>query len=143
MMLALGTRGAVRPRVVLRETLGVEEAGAQRLATSGIVGDPRLHILDPDALDPRRGALEIARFLAVELDEGGAIIHRFLFGRDLAEQVGGAHMDAAVATDMQLVPAVDADDAEILDRRLGAVARAATDRDLELVLHPAARQRVG
>src|SRR3546814_17668591 len=39
---------------------------------------------------------------------------------------------------MQLVPAVDADDAEILDRRLGAVAWAARHRDLELVRHPAA-----
>src|SRR3546814_13438713 len=47
-------------------------------------------------------------------------------------------MYAAVATNMQVVPAVDADDAELLDRRLGAVALAATDRDLELVRHPAA-----
>src|SRR3546814_19317547 len=47
-------------------------------------------------------------------------------------------MDAAVAADVQLVAAVDADDAEILDRRLGAIARAARHGDLELVRHPAA-----
>src|SRR3546814_18547328 len=47
-------------------------------------------------------------------------------------------MDAAVAADVQLVAAVDADDAEILDRRLGAIARAARHGDLELVRPPAA-----
>src|SRR3546814_21182340 len=80
----------------------------------------------------------MAGFLAGVLDEGGASIHRFRFGRDLAEQVGGAHMDAAVAADVQFISAVDAHDTEILDRRLGAVARAARHRDLELVRHPAA-----
>ncbi len=44
----------------------------------------------------------------------------------------------AIAADMQLVAAVDADDAEVLDRRLGAVARTARHGDLELVRHPAA-----
>src|SRR3546814_14607572 len=107
MMFSLGALGALRPGIVLREALGVEEAGAQRLATSGIVGDPRLHILDPDALDPRRGAFEIEGFLAVELDEGGAIIHRLRLGRALAAKVGGADGDAAVAADMEPVPAVD------------------------------------
>src|SRR3546814_12733048 len=105
---------------------------------------PRPHTLFPNttlfrsALDPRRVALEIARVLAVELDEGGAIIHRLRLGRDLAEKVGGADVDAAVAADMQLVPAVDADDAEILDRRLGPVAWTARYLHLELVRHPAA-----
>src|SRR6185437_9374681 len=44
----------------------------------------------------------------------------------------------AVATDVQLVARIDADHAEVLDRRLGAIARAAADGDLELVRHPAA-----
>src|SRR3546814_4667004 len=80
----------------------------------------------------------MAGFLAGVLDEGGASIHRFRFGRDLAEEVGRANMDAAVAADVQFISAVDAHDTEILDRRLGAVSRAARHRDLELVRHPAA-----
>src|SRR5207244_8262895 len=40
--------------------------------------------------------------------------------------------------DVELVAGIDADHAEILDRRLGAIARAARHRDLELVRHPAA-----
>ena len=130
--------GAARPGIVLHELLGKEEAGTQRFAADIIGDDAALHIIDADALDPGRGALQIAGFLAVELDEGGAIIHRLLLGRDLAQQVGGPDMDAAIAADMQFVATVDADHAEILDRRLRAVAGAARRRDLELVGHPRA-----
>ncbi len=79
----------------------------------------------PDALDPRRGALEIVRVLAVELDERSAVLHRLLLGGDLAQEIGRADLDPAVAADVELVTAVDADHAEVLDRRLGAVPRAA------------------
>src|SRR5439155_3967689 len=87
---------------------------------------------------PWRGALEVARFLAVELDEGRAIMQRLLLGFDLAQQIGDADLDTAIAADMQLVTAVDADHAKVLDRRLGAIAWAARDRDLEFVGHPRA-----
>jgi hypothetical protein len=76
------------------------------------------------------------RLLAIELDEGSAIIHRLLLGRDLAQQIGDADLDPAIAADMELIARVDADDAEILDRRFGTVARAAGHSDLELVGHP-------
>src|SRR3546814_19644598 len=49
-----------------------------------------------------------------------------------------ADVDAAIAANVELITAVDADDAEVLDRRLGAIAGAARHRDLELVRHPAA-----
>src|SRR3546814_7756544 len=81
---------------------------------------------------------QITRLFAVELDEGGAIIHRLLLGLDLAEQVRHADLDAAIAADVQFTTGIDADDAKVLDRRFGAVPRAAADRDLELVRHPAA-----
>src|SRR5690606_29981953 len=138
MMFGLGALSTLRPGVSLREALRDEEAGAQRFTASVVFDDARLDIIETHTFDPRRGALKIAGFLAVELDEGGAIIHRFLFARNLAQQVGRADMDAAVSADMELVAAVDADNSKILDRRLGAVARTARDRDLELVRHPAA-----
>jgi len=119
-LLALGAGGALRPGVVLAEALRIEEARRQRLAADLVVDDAPLHIIDADALDPGRGALQIARLLAVELDEGGAIIERLLLGLDLAEEIGRADLDAAIAADMKLIAAVDADDAEVLDRRLGA-----------------------
>src|SRR5690606_6966400 len=90
------------------------------------------------AFDPGCSALEVMRILAVELDEGGTDLHRLLLSLDLAQQVGHADMNPCVSADMQFVPAVDADHAEILDRRLGAVPRAAGDRHLELVRHVAA-----
>src|SRR3546814_17384516 len=49
-----------------------------------------------------------------------------------------ADVDAAIAANVELITAVDADDAEVLDRRLGALAGAARHRDLALVRHPAA-----
>ena len=47
-------------------------------------------------------------------------------------------MNAAIAADMQFITAIDADDAEVLDGRLGTIARAAADGDLEFMRHPAA-----
>src|SRR5690606_29644667 len=106
------------------------------LAALVILDDPAFHIVDAYTPDPRRGALQIAGFLAVELDEGGAVIQRLLLGRDLAKKVGGADMDAAIAADMQFIAAIHADHAEVLDRRLRAVAGAARGGDLELMGHP-------
>src|SRR3546814_13938301 len=47
-------------------------------------------------------------------------------------------MEAAVAAGRKMLPGVDGDDVEILERRLGAVAWAARHLNLELVRHPAA-----
>ena len=53
-----------------------------------------------------------------------------------AQKVGDAHFHAAVAADVQFVTRVHAHHAEVLDGRLGAVARAARHRELELVRRP-------
>src|SRR5688572_21570104 len=131
-------RGALGPGIVLHELLRVAEPRREPLDGVGLGEQLPLEPLEALALDPRRGALEIVRVLAVELDERGAVLERFLLGGDLAQQVGHADLDPTIPPDMQLVSAVDADHPEVLDRRLGAVARAAADRDLELVRHPAA-----
>src|SRR5205823_14863601 len=102
------------------------------------VGDALLHIVDAEAFDPWCRSLEIARFVAVELDEGGAVMERLLLSLHLAQKVGHADLHAAVAADVELVARIDADHAEVLDRRLGAIARAARHRDFELMGHPAA-----
>src|SRR3546814_3421739 len=79
------------------KALRIEEARAQRLAARLVVDDARDDMRESDALDPWRGAFEVSRFFAVELNEGSAIIHRLLLVAYLAEQVGGADVDAAIA----------------------------------------------
>lgn len=48
--------GAFGPRVYLRVFLRFDEPIIQRLAPHLILNDTLLHILQADALDPRRGA---------------------------------------------------------------------------------------
>src|SRR3546814_924006 len=79
---------ALRPGVFLEIALRKEEAGAQRLAPRRILDDALLDVVEADPFHPGRGAVQIAGFLAVELDEGGAIIERFLLGFHLAQQIG-------------------------------------------------------
>ena len=73
MMFGFGPLGALRPGIVLRKALGIEEARAQRLAPRFVIDDPRLDLIDPDALDPWRGALQITGFLAVKAGNGLAV----------------------------------------------------------------------
>src|SRR5438270_12472291 len=94
------------------------KALGERVAAVLVVGDALLHIVDADAFDPRRRPLEIARFLAVELDESGAIMQRLLLGLHLAQKVSDADLHSAVAANVELVARIDADHAEVLDRRL-------------------------
>src|SRR3546814_3684902 len=74
---------------------------SQRLAARLVVDDARDDMRESDALDPWRGAFEVSRFFAVELNEGSAIIHRLLLVAYLAEQVGGADVDAAIADNVE------------------------------------------
>src|SRR5690606_36210439 len=138
---AVAARGALRPRIDLRVLLRFDEPRGERAPTGIVLDDAPLHVREPDALDPRRGALEIARLLAIELQERGRMLEHLVLGRDLAEKIGRPHLHAAVAADVQLVARLDADDAEIFDRRLGAVARTAGDRELDLVRMPRAPRR--
>src|SRR3546814_1341174 len=82
---------ALRPGVFLEIALRKEEAGAQRLAPRRILDDALLDVVEADPFHPGRGAVQIAGFLAVELDEGGAIIERFLLGFHLAQQRSEEH----------------------------------------------------
>ena len=132
------TRRPSGPGIVLEEGLRVDKAITQRGAPGGIIHDPCLDVVHPDPLDPGGGAIEIARFLTVKLDEGRAVFERLLLGGDLAQQIGAAQLDPAIAADAQFVAAINADHPEILDRGFGAIARTARDRDLELVRHIAA-----
>ena len=93
---------ALGPGIVLHELLRVTEPRGEPLDRVRLGEHLRLEPLEPLALDPRRGALEIVRVLAVELDERGAVLERFLLGGDLAQQVGHADLDPAVAADVQL-----------------------------------------
>ena len=92
-----GARRALGPRVFLQKLLRKEEAAVELLAALMIVHHLGLHIIEADALNPRGGAIEIARLLAIELDERRAIFQRLLLGCDLAEQVCAAQVDAAIA----------------------------------------------
>src|SRR3546814_3240298 len=68
-----GTVRPFSPGVVLHEALRIEETSGQRLAAAVVLDNPRFQIFDPDPFDPRRGAFQITRLFAVELNEGGAI----------------------------------------------------------------------
>src|SRR3546814_13290838 len=83
-----GTVRRFSPGVVLHEALRIEETSGQRLAAAVVLDNPRFQIFDPDPFDPRRGAFQITRLFAVELNEGGAIIHRLLLGRSEERRVG-------------------------------------------------------
>src|SRR3546814_7224633 len=67
--------------------LRVVKAGGQRRNRTRFAEQLCLDTFEPDSLDPRCCAFEVMRVLAVELDEGGAMFQRFLFGFD---QIGRA-----------------------------------------------------
>ena len=56
-------------------------------------------VVDADPRDPRRGALEIARLLAVELHERADIFEHLVLGRDPRQRIGDADLDPAIAAD--------------------------------------------
>src|SRR5437762_14315983 len=59
--------GTLLPRILLA-LQGVPQPLVQGLATRSIFQDPLLHVIHAHALDVVHGAIEIARFLAIELD---------------------------------------------------------------------------
>ena len=98
-------------------------------------------MLEPHARDVVHGALQVPALLAVELQKGAADLHHLLGRLDLGEEMRHLGLDAAVAGDVDLPARVDADDAHVLDAALGAVARAAAHRQLDLVRRVHAPQR--
>ena len=110
----------------------------QRAAAFGVLDQPLLHVGDADPRDPGRGAFQIMRLLAIELHEGAGIFQHLFFGRDAHQGIGDAHIDAAIAADQNVIAGFDADHANVLDGGFGAIARAARDRELDLVRRPGA-----
>src|SRR5690349_22088046 len=133
---ALG--GAFVPWIDLREDLRELEAGVERRAALVVFYDALLDVVEADALEAGGRAVKIAGFFAVKLDEGAAVFHHLVLSLDLGEEVAFADLHAAVATDIEFPAAVHRDDAEVLDGRFGAIARAAGDCQLDLVRRPGA-----
>src|SRR3546814_1447885 len=119
MMFGVGPLGALRPGIVLRKALRIEEARAQRLAARLVVDDARDDMRESAELDPWRGAFEVSRLFAVELNEGSAIINRILIVAYLAEQVGGEAVEAAIAAIVAIITVVDADEQQCMSRYVG------------------------
>lgn len=72
----------------------------------------------------------------VMLAEGSGPFEHLLFGFHLGHEVRDPYLDAAIAADMQLIAAIDANDAKILDGGLSAIARTTRNGKFELVRHP-------
>ena len=62
-----------------------EEAAVERSAAFRVIDHARFDIVQPDALHPRRGSVEIAGFLAVQLNKRATIFHRLGLARDFAQ----------------------------------------------------------
>src|SRR3546814_19553566 len=77
-LVPLGARCTLGPRVLLQEALGMKEARAQRFPACRVLDDALLDIIQPNALHPRGGALELTGLLTVKPNEGRAIIKGFL-----------------------------------------------------------------
>ncbi len=123
--------GTFRPGIGLRVALACQEAVAQRGPVRRVLDDARADERDADPFHPGRGALQVARLLAIELQEGGAVLQHLVLGRrPCTSRSVPRSLDAAVAADVQVLAGLDADHADVLDRGLGAVARAAGDGEL-------------
>jgi len=94
-----GAAGALCPGIDLHEALREQEAVVQGAPPVVILDDPAPHIIDADARHPRRGALEIARLLAIELQEGANMLEHLGFGREPHELVGAAVFLCSPAAD--------------------------------------------
>src|SRR5215472_13492188 len=137
-LVRLGAGSALRPGIDLHHALRDDETRVQCPPLLGIGADALADVIDPDARDPWCGPLEIARLLAVELEEGTDMLEHLRLGGDADQRVANADLDPAITPDDDVVARLDADDADILDCRLGAVTRAAGDRELDLVRGPGA-----
>src|SRR5688500_13655151 len=102
------------PRVLLGEADGATEPCLQRVAAFRILHDSSAQIIDANALDPGPGPLQIAPLLAIELQEGAAILQYLRRRRDLAQQVRSTHMHAGRPADVQLPARVHRHNAEVL-----------------------------
>ncbi len=95
--------GHFPPGVALSETLGMEKTPVQGFSSLLVPEHALLDVGQADALDPGRGAFEIVGLLAVELKESAAVFEHLVTALDLAQQIGGAHPDTAIAAEMKLL----------------------------------------
>src|SRR4029453_12607802 len=89
-----------------------------------------------DALRPFVDAFEIAGLLAVHLRQRHDMLQRLVLGLHEAENLGALDVEARSTGEMDLETAVDADHADVLAGRFGAIARAARDGHLQLGRRP-------
>ena len=68
--------------------------------------------------------VQIPALLAIELGQRGDDFERLLLGRDLGEEFGALDVKTGGAGEMDLIPGIDADDADVLAGRFRAIARA-------------------
>src|SRR6516225_6735390 len=86
----------LRPGIDLHHPLRGEEPLVQLPPFLGIGDDAPTDVLDPDTRDPRCGPLEIARLLAVELEERTDMLEHFGLGGDSSQRVADADFDPAI-----------------------------------------------
>src|SRR3546814_17040728 len=110
----------------------MKEARAQRFPSCRVLDDALLDIIQPNALHPRGGAVEITGILTVKLNEGRAIIEGVLLRLNFEATIRAAQLNAAIAAHVQLVAGIAAAHANDLDGCFCAATRTTGNRQLEL-----------
>ena len=109
------------------------QALPQGAAAFGIVQNSFLDGVHAHAADVVASALQVPAFLAVQLQEGAAVLQHFLRRFQLDKKLRHFGFDAAIAGDVNFPATVHADDAHVFDAGFGAIARAATDGQFDFV----------
>src|SRR3989338_3226965 len=121
---------------VLLDTQRIEQPRVERPAAGRILDDAPLDVVEADALHEMHRAVQVVRLLTVKLHEGAGVFEHLLLRPGLDQEFADLGLDAAVAGDVDFPAGIDADDADVLDRRLGAVPRTAGNGELGLVRRP-------
>src|SRR5690606_12751144 len=128
--------GALGPRVHLGEFLGEDKAAVIFLPPGLILRHLAADFVVADALGPFVDALQIARLLAVHLNERNDYLQRLVRGPDQAQLFRALDVEAGSACEVDFVARVHTDDADVLAGGLRAVSRTAGDRHLHLGRRP-------
>src|SRR5207248_858648 len=104
-----------------------------QLRAAALVEHDRADPIEAQARNEVIGALAVVGVLAVVLKEGGADAERLGARVHRAQDVALSDIAAGGAADAHLPATLDCDHTDVLDGRLGAVARAAGDARLDLV----------
>ena len=110
----------------------------QRTPTLRVIDNLLLDVIEADARDEMNGALEIPPFFPIKLQKCARVFEHFLTCFHLDEKLRDFGLDAAVTRDVDFPSRFDADHADVLDARFGAVAWTAGNGELHLVrrIHP-------